>query len=89
MRFAEAETIKFVDRRTPLRICDYSRQSQNSLSDQSSSVGESHPHALPEPDVSLLAHPAPIMTALSKKSCSFLTVPAALYLTKYLKYLLG
>jgi len=81
MRFAEAETIKFVDRRTPLRICDYSRQSQNSLSDQSSSVGESHPHTLPEPDVSLLAHPAPIMTALSKKSCSFLTVPAALYLT--------
>ena len=26
----------------------------------SSSVGESHPHALPEPDVNLSAHPAPI-----------------------------
>ena len=27
---------------------------------QSSSVGESHPHALPDPDVNLSAHPAPI-----------------------------
>jgi len=26
----------------------------------SSSVGESHPHALPEPDVNLSTHPAPI-----------------------------
>lgn len=26
----------------------------------SSSVGESHPDALPEPDVNLLTHPAPI-----------------------------
>ncbi len=27
---------------------------------KSSSVGESHPHALPDPDVNLSAHPAPI-----------------------------
>ena len=27
---------------------------------ESSSVGESHPHALPEPDVNLSTHPAPI-----------------------------
>jgi hypothetical protein len=27
---------------------------------QSSSVGESHPHALPEPDMNLSTHPAPI-----------------------------
>ena len=28
--------------------------------DESSSVRESHPHALPEPDMNLSTHPAPI-----------------------------
>ena len=31
------------------------------LEDESSSAGESHPHALTDPDVNLSAHPAPLI----------------------------
>ena len=35
----------------------------------SSSVGESHPHALPAPDMNLSAHPAPINQPKSNRLC--------------------
>ena len=37
---------------------------------KSSSAGESHPHALREPDVSLSAHPAPIVQPTHTQNAS-------------------
>ena len=38
--------------------------------DESSSAGESHPHALTEPDVNLSAHPAPIVQPLTEETAN-------------------
>ena len=40
------------------------------ISAESSSAGESHPHALTEPDVNLSAHPAPIVQPLTEETAN-------------------
>src|SRR5262249_29659381 len=47
--------------RASLRSEDADRGDENEKCMKSSSAGESHPHALTDPDVNLSAHPAPIV----------------------------